>query len=295
MTTNKPLELNAETIDMEAALQQGRVFADRHSVGDDKALFLVVEGEFQGDLRTKSQFLSAWLVDVHGTKEISTYPSPISVYSEDFLPIAEGSPEDNQLRTLYPVALGPAKRPDLVNVLSSFVDATEAQFVSSGFHQEAEDLRQFRSFLQRYGLPKVDNQMALLKALSHTTEELRTTFAATCARRPFPRGSECDNKLQAICEGDIALKSVGERDNVWTSEKAAVAARQGWRIEPAQDGTLGLAIQLSEGSPFATDIDAYTFVCQQAKDGDLLAVTACRAAGIQLAAVNDYRPPALEL
>ncbi|WP_432262841.1 hypothetical protein [Cupriavidus sp. TMH.W2] len=177
--------------------------------------------------------------------------------------------------------------------LATLAERAECEFAQMGRTEDAKAMGQFRSYLDRFGLPSADNQMALIAALTRTTDAVRKVFRDTCEKKPFPRGSECDDKLQALCEGDMALQSVGERDATWTSEKATVASRQGWAITPADDGTGGMTISAVRGGRLVSDTEAYRHVCLMAKQGDLLALTACKEVGIRIAEVNDYKPPVL--
>ena len=185
--------------------------------------------------------------------------------------------------------------------LLAHLEREQSAFADRGMPKTADQFAQVRSFLEQFGLPHARNQLALIKAVMHTTDQLRAVFRAGCEQLAFRRGSDCDNKLQAICEGDIALVTVGERDTVWTPEKATVARRQGWELLKSQDGSMRVEVVAAQpqrpGAPqvFATDTEAYAHICKQAKEGDLLALSACRQAGIQLAVANDYRPPVLDI
>lgn len=285
MTKYSPIEIDEQHIDMQAALAQGRVYV--HTSGEH--CYAVLSDAYAEDFGT-SYVGDVWLVDSHGRKADETYPSPIPIRKEALQELSEYPALQHTLDVLYPSA---NRNANPVVLLTDFVTQKQADLSQRGLRREAEMLGQVKSYLDRFGLPSAENQMALLHALNRTTEAVRKVFRATCEQKPFPKGSECDDKLQALCEGDIALKTVGHRDTVWTAEKANVALRQGWKIEPSTDGTMGLTIKAVPGSRLASDIDAYAFVCEQAKVGDLLALTACKEAGIQIAAVNDYRPPVL--
>ncbi|WP_199032192.1 hypothetical protein [Ralstonia sp. ASV6] len=280
----QPIELSQHQVDMAAALKQGRVFVNAFPTNPDYPYAVVAE-------RHQEQGTSSvWMVDQQGNKSPTDGIGAMPIPNDNLMPL-DMVPDYKAVLE----AVQPAPSNDALIKLGELVTAAQDDFAQRGLNHQAAQLGEVKSFLEKYGLPKAENQLMLLNALNRTTDALRLIFRATCEKVPFPRGSECDNKLQAICEGDIALKTVGERDQVWTQEKANVAKRQGWQLAPANDGTMGLSILAAPGGKFASDVEAYQFVCEQAKERDLLAMTACREAGITLAGVNEYRPPSLDI
>ncbi|CAG9184337.1 hypothetical protein [Cupriavidus pampae] len=288
MTSHKPVELNEQQIDMVAALQEDRVLLRQHASVHTAYPYAVLAN---GDTETLGFLPGAevWFVNAAGDKAEPTMPLPLFVRAEELRALGDDPELERQLRARIPAA----PLPTAVDAFLQFAEQAQRDFIARGQHDQAEATGQFRSYLQRFGLPGADDQLRLLSAVTRTTDALRKVFRDTCEQKPFPRGSECDDKLQALCEGDIALQTVGQRDTTWTPEKVTVAARQGWRITPANDGTAGLTITAVPGGRLAGDIAAYEFVCAQAKRGDLLALTACKETGIRITEVNDYKPPVL--
>ncbi|WP_454727703.1 MULTISPECIES: hypothetical protein [Cupriavidus] len=284
MTTITPVELNEQQIDMAAALAQGRVYLRMH--GDEHSHPYVVLDDGYAEHLASLSVGDSWFVNAQGDKADETLPSPMPIRKAELRPL-EDAPA---LHAAVRLSTGPATALD---AFLAFTEQAERDFVARGQHDEAKATGQFRSYLQRFGLPGADDHIALVKALTRTTDAVRKVFRDTCEQKPFPRGSECDDKLQALCEGDIALQTIGERDTTWTNEKATVAQRQGWRISPANDGTAGLTVTAVRGGRLQNDIEAYAHVCTMAKQGDLLALTACKEVGIRIAEVNDYKPPVL--
>lgn len=288
MTKIEPVELNEQQVDMAAALRQKRVFLRPDATTETDFPYAVLADSFTGQLESVTG-AEAWFVNEGGEKAEQTMPLPVFVQPAALRPLSD----DRDLEFVLLDQLSPAFTTTALDAFLQFAEQTQKDFTARGQHDQAEATGQFRSYLQRFGLPGADDYQLLMRALTRTTDAVRKVFRDTCEDKPFPRGSECHDKLQALCEGDIALQTVGQRDTTWTPEKVTVAARQGWRITPANDGTAGLTITAVPGGRLAGDLAAYEYVCQQAKQGDLLALTACKETGIRIAEVNDYKPPVL--
>jgi hypothetical protein len=287
MPTIEPVELNEQQIDMAAALRQDRVFLRAHSANHPHPYVVLADG--YAEAFATAYVGDAWFVNAEGEKADSTLPSPLPIRKADLRALSTAPELQQALRQ----QVDAAQPRTMLDALIQFAQQAEQDFASRGDVAQAQVSKQFGSYLKRFGLPSPENQLALIQALTRTTDAVRKVFRDNCEQKPFPRGSACDDKLQALCEGDMALQTVGERDSTWTPEKATVAQRQGWKISPANDGSGGLTITAVRGGRLQGDTEAYALVCEQAKKGDLLALTAAKVVGIRIAAVNDYKPPVL--